>query len=109
MKSVCEQDVAPDGVVFHSDTVQGIAIKEDADYSGVRVNPIAFSIEFVNDSSKRLQWASFIRKSKLVNAPEALPDVISEIAGFLNPIAVAIETNTNFSAAWTAADRWIFM
>jgi len=36
-KTVCEQEVIPDGVLFHSDTVQGIAIKEDADYSGVRV------------------------------------------------------------------------
>ena len=36
-KTVCDQDVTPDGVLFHGDTVQGIAIKEDADYSGVRV------------------------------------------------------------------------
>lgn len=214
MRSVCEHDVAPDGVVFHSDTVQGIAIKEDADYSGVRVtfvatiqnarlpmqidigfgdvvnpaatrihypamldfepakligypretviaekfeamvklgqlnsrmkdfydililsrqfdfdgetlasaiiatfrnrgttltsDPFAFSIELAKDSSKQLQWASFVRKSKLVNAPEALADVIGEITGFLNPIAVAIETATDFSATWIAAAHWNF-
>lgn len=36
-KAVCEQEVIPDGVHFHSSTFQGLAIKEDADYSGVRV------------------------------------------------------------------------
>jgi len=36
-KTVCDQDVIPDGVTFHAETLQGIAIKEDADYSGVRV------------------------------------------------------------------------
>lgn len=40
-KTVCDQDVAPDGVIFHSNTAQGIAIKEDADYSGVRVTFMA--------------------------------------------------------------------
>jgi hypothetical protein len=36
-KAVCKQEVIPDGVVFHGETLKGIAIKEDADYSGVRV------------------------------------------------------------------------
>jgi hypothetical protein len=36
-KAVCEQEVIPDGVFFHGETLEGIAIKEDADYSGVRV------------------------------------------------------------------------
>jgi hypothetical protein len=36
-KEVCDQDVMPDRVIFHGDTVHGIAIKEDADGSGVRI------------------------------------------------------------------------
>lgn len=37
IRSVCAQEVPPDGVVFLPETVHGAAIKEDADYSGVRV------------------------------------------------------------------------
>ncbi len=36
-QDVCNQSVEADGMVFHADTVTGQAIKEDADYSGVRV------------------------------------------------------------------------
>ncbi len=37
IKEVCGLDVQPDGLVFDLETVSGEAIKEDADYSGVRV------------------------------------------------------------------------
>ena len=36
-KDVCDQSVEPDGLIFHADSVAGQAIKEDADYAGVRV------------------------------------------------------------------------
>ena len=41
MKDVCQQSVEPDGVVFFGDSVQGATIKEDAEYSGVRVTFVA--------------------------------------------------------------------
>ncbi len=37
MREVCGQVVEPDGLVFDAESVAGEAIKEDADYSGVRV------------------------------------------------------------------------
>lgn len=36
-QDVCNEPVESDGLVFHADTVTGQAIKEDADYAGVRV------------------------------------------------------------------------
>ncbi len=36
-KDVCNQTVEPDGLIFHADSVAGQAIKEDADYAGIRV------------------------------------------------------------------------
>lgn len=41
IRDVCSQAVAPDGLVFDPATVTGVAIKEDAEYSGVRVTFIA--------------------------------------------------------------------
>jgi hypothetical protein len=40
-REICGQPAEPDGLVFHADTVTGAAIKEDADYSGVRVTFLA--------------------------------------------------------------------
>lgn len=37
MRAVCSEEVEPDGLVFDVESVAGEAIKEDADYSGVRV------------------------------------------------------------------------
>jgi predicted nucleotidyltransferase component of viral defense system len=37
MRDVCRQSVDPDGVAFDPGSVQGMLIKEDADYEGVRV------------------------------------------------------------------------
>ena len=41
-RDVCQQAVEPDGLVFAVDSLQGQAIKEDADYAGVRVTFRAF-------------------------------------------------------------------
>jgi hypothetical protein len=37
IQNVCALEVMPDGLEFHEHTVAGTAIKEDAEYSGVRV------------------------------------------------------------------------
>ncbi|HIK95520.1 MAG TPA: nucleotidyl transferase AbiEii/AbiGii toxin family protein, partial [Planctomycetes bacterium] len=42
IREVCRQPVEPDGLEFDVDGLEGRAIKEDADYSGVRVTFRAF-------------------------------------------------------------------
>lgn len=42
MKNVCGTSVDPDGLIFDSQTVKGMKIKEDADYEGVRVKFTGF-------------------------------------------------------------------
>ncbi len=42
IREVCRQPVEPDGLEFDVDSLEGRAIKEDADYSGVRVTFRAF-------------------------------------------------------------------
>lgn len=37
LRDVCSQEVEPDGLLFDPDSVNGVIIKEDADYEGVRV------------------------------------------------------------------------
>jgi len=42
IRDVCQQDVEPDGLVFDVASLVGQVIKEDADYSGVRVTFLGF-------------------------------------------------------------------
>ena len=42
IKDICKIKVVSDGLVFDSETVKGIRIKEDADYEGVRVKFVGF-------------------------------------------------------------------
>ena len=42
MRDVCDVAVDPDGIKFDSTTVQGLKIKEDADYEGVRIKFTGF-------------------------------------------------------------------
>jgi len=42
IRDICSQAVEPDGLVFDADRIRGTAIKEDADYEGVRVTFVAY-------------------------------------------------------------------
>jgi predicted nucleotidyltransferase component of viral defense system len=42
IRDVCQQAVEPDGLVFDVDSIVGQVIKEDADYTGVRVTFLAY-------------------------------------------------------------------
>jgi hypothetical protein len=42
IKEVCLQEVEPDGLLFDVASIQGMVIKEDADYEGVRVAFLAY-------------------------------------------------------------------
>jgi hypothetical protein len=209
---VCNQTVEPDGLVFHGDSVAGTVIKEEADYSGVRVTfqvtlqnarvamqidvgygdvitpaagpveyptildfpaprllgynretavaekfealvklgllnsrmkdfydlwlvsrqfefegvtlaaavtrtfanrgtdvdpkPVALTDAFAGDRGKRTQWAGFLKKSRLPDAPADLPTVIDALVPFLLPVAMAIHASTAFDHIWHPPGPW---
>ena len=211
-KDMCNQPVEPDGLIFHADSVAGQAIKEDADYAGVRITfhatlqnsriamqidvgfgdvqtpaavateyptildlpaprlngysretvvaekfeamvklglvnsrmkdfydlcllsqqydfdgsllahaitrtfahrktqilaaPTALTPVFADDAQKQTQWRAFLRKTRLTNAPAALPDVIVVLVSFLLPIATAIVKGQAFNQTWKAPGPW---
>ncbi len=211
-KDLCNQTVEPDGLIFHADSVAGQAIKEDADYAGVRITllatlqnsrvamqidvgfgdvmtpaavateyptildlpaprlngysretvvaekfeamvklglvnsrmkdfydiwllsqqfdfdgavlsnaimrtfthrktrilaaPTALTTVFADDAQKQTQWRAFLRKTRLTDAPSALPDVIAVISSFLLPIAQAIVNGHEFNQTWKALGPW---
>lgn len=213
MHDICQQDVEPDGLTFDVDSLTGEVIKEEADYSGVRIkflgllqnariamqidigfgdvvvpdadmtdyptilelagprlwtypretvvsekyeamvklgqlnsrmkdffdlwilsrqfafdgpslamavsrtfanrqtplnpNPVAFTTDFVSDSTKQTQWRGFLRKSKLGIAPADLAEAISSIREFLLPLTDALTSGKPFDMEWKPLGPWI--
>lgn len=68
--------------------------------------PTALTSVFAHDAQKQTQWRAFLRKSRLTDAPAALPDVIVVLAAFLLPAAQAIVDGQAFNRTWQALGPW---
>ncbi|HYV38772.1 MAG TPA: nucleotidyl transferase AbiEii/AbiGii toxin family protein [Gemmataceae bacterium] len=68
--------------------------------------PTALTPVFGDDAQKQTQWRAFLRKTRLTDAPAALPDVIAVLASFLHPIAQAIVDGREFNRTWQALGPW---
>ncbi|HEX6122909.1 MAG TPA: hypothetical protein VFY89_07105 [Ktedonobacterales bacterium] len=61
--------------------------------------PVAFTSRFGDDSTKRAQWAAFLRKGRLaVDAKPELPDVLAALCMFLLPPSAAITAGQTFTS-----------
>jgi hypothetical protein len=69
-------------------------------------SPIVFSREFGENSQKQSQWAAFINKNGLDEAPATLKEVAGEIRVFLGPVIEAIIDNQSLSKVWSATAKW---
>ena len=72
----------------------------------VVVNPIAFSDEFAANSDKIAQWRAFIKKNRIIGAPENLKVVIESIRNFLLPVTKALLKNTALDQKWNHSEKW---
>ena len=69
-------------------------------------NTVIFDSSFGKDAVRNVQWQGFIRKAKLVNAPDLFQDVIAELKVFLEPIVSSIDRGQIFTSRWTAPGPW---
>jgi hypothetical protein len=69
-------------------------------------NPIALTEAFTNAETTRNQWAAFVRRSNLVNAPATLEEIREPLRGFLIPLVNAIIKDRNFTGTWPAGGPW---
>jgi hypothetical protein len=68
--------------------------------------PTALTPAFGEDAQKQTQWRAFLRKTRLTDAPSALPDVIAVLAAFLHPMAQAIVNSQPFNQTWKSPGPW---
>jgi nucleotidyltransferase AbiEii toxin of type IV toxin-antitoxin system len=72
----------------------------------LNLNSVVFDPSFGKDKARNVQWQGFIRKAKLVNAPDSFKEVIAELKIFLVPIASSIDMGQAFTSRWTAPGPW---
>ena len=65
-----------------------------------------FEPSFANDESKQVQWAAFVRKSKLGDAPRNFNEVVAAVGSFLRPLAQSLAEGRVFSTMWKAPGPW---
>lgn len=67
---------------------------------------IALTQEFANDPAKRTQWAAFLNRNRLTDAPPDLSTIITAIAAFLAPVSDAARAGTTFTSVWLPGTGW---
>ena len=68
--------------------------------------PLALTSEFANDPQKQLQWAAFVRRNRLSDAPQSLDQVVAKLAEFLGPVIQAVAANRSWPRSWKPAGPW---
>jgi hypothetical protein len=68
--------------------------------------PTAFSIEFATETTRQRQWASFLTRSQIADAPVNLPDVIKMLKQFLQPVTLALIARQDFHQRWLPGGPW---
>lgn len=63
--------------------------------------PTAFTEEFAKQ--KQVQWAGFLRKSQIEDAPKNILEIIKQVKVFLDPV---IFPSDNLPTFWSAKTRW---
>ncbi len=69
-------------------------------------NPIALTPIFTAAEGTQKQWAAFVKRSQLDNAPKTLDEACESLRRFLLPLASAILAAQTFTASWAAPGPW---
>ena len=69
-------------------------------------NPAALTAAFTNAETTQNQWAAFIRRSNLVDAPATLEDIREPLREFVLPVVAAITEKRAFTGRWRAGGPW---
>ena len=72
----------------------------------VNLEAALFDPSFGVDRDKNIQWRGFIRKTKLIGAPDTFEEIIVAVKLFLEPLARAIVERRAFNSIWTAPGPW---
>jgi hypothetical protein len=75
----------------------------------ILAEPMVLTDAFAAAPGKQTQWQGFIRRSRLLHAPDHLADVVTTLAVFLGPIARSLTSGQVFEHDWHAPGPWCSM
>jgi hypothetical protein len=78
----------------------------EARHTELTAEATVFEPSFANDAGKQAQWAAFLRKSNLGDAPSSFSEVVHAVGSFVRPVVRALAEGGAFSAAWKAPGPW---
>ncbi len=84
------------------------AIKNTFDHRNTELSaaPVAFIPAFTMAENTQKQWAAFVKRTNLNDAPETFDEIIEPLREFLLPVATALAVGESFSARWCAPGPW---
>jgi hypothetical protein len=68
--------------------------------------PVAWTDDFTYDPARQQQWAAFVRRSAIANAPEQFASIVSAVRTLLKPIVEACLSGDTLSSNWQAPGPW---
>lgn len=74
--------------------------------TAIVVSPTALTPAYASDAARASQWRGFLQKSRITVAPSDLGQVLDDLAGFLLPVARAIQAQEPFTQRWNAPGPW---
>jgi hypothetical protein len=74
--------------------------------TAVNLEAALFDPSFAIDKNRGVQWRGFIKKAKLVGAPDTFEETITAVITFLKPLTRAIAEGKLFDCVWTASGPW---
>jgi len=72
----------------------------------VTLDAALFHPSFGKNGDKNVQWKGYIRKTKLINAPESFEEIMVAVKLFLKPLASSIIEQQAFHSNWNAPGPW---
>lgn len=92
---------------FHGPTLAK-AIREVFRRRGTELlpEPLPLKPVFAADPRKAAQWRAFRKRNGLDAAPREFADLMTAVAEFLKPVAVAISAGSALRAQWSARTGW---
>lgn len=84
------------------------AIEKTFENRGTKLdaNPIALTPTFTAAEGTQRQWAAFVKRSQLNNAPKTLDEARDPLRRFLLPVVTALLESQTFAASWAAPGPW---
>jgi predicted nucleotidyltransferase component of viral defense system len=68
--------------------------------------PLAWTLSFYDDATKKEQWQGFVRKSKLPVGSVGLAEITAVLSAFLLPPTTALLAGEPFDQSWPAGGPW---